>query len=200
MSLSSYIRVEAENLEGVQTALLLHGHRAQWALRRAINKTLKWAQSHGTRAIAQEQGVPLKVLRSRKRIAIHPATNNDLSGLAWFGLAPIKAGYLGVLRQTSSGAKAGSRFFAGAFVATMQTGASSAFRKLGESVPSGLNDPTHTGIFKREGKSRFPIKEQYVSISASQNALRRIAGQVPGRMRTVFRQEMNYAVNVQRAA
>lgn len=170
------IRVDAENLEGVQTALLTYPRQARAALRRAVNKTLGWTRTQGTRAITQEHGVPLRVMRGRRRIALHPATGDDLSGLAWFGLAPLKAVYLGTPRQTRAGVKVGGRFFERAFISTM---------------PSG-----HLGVFKRRGASRLPIVEQTVSIHSSKNALRRIAGQVPGRLRTVFRQELNYAVNV----
>ena len=174
------IRVEAENLPGVQTALLMYPRQARVALRRAINKTLGWTRTQGTRAIAQEHGLPLKVLRSRRRIVVSPARGDSLFGVAWFDLAPVKAVYFGTPRQMSTGAKVGGRTFDGAFVAHM---------------PSG-----HLGVFKREGSSRLPIKEQTVSIRSSENALRRIAGQVPGRMRTVFRQELNYLTNVRRAA
>lgn len=205
MSLRLFIRVEAENLEGVQTALLFHGHKAHVALRRAINKTGGWARSHGSRAIAQENGLPLSVLRGKRdasgkrqgaRVALYPASGEDLSALVWFGLAPIKASKLGTLRQTPLGAKVGSRLFEGAFVAGVHAGVGSAFRRLGENVPSGLGGRIHTGIFMRRGSSRLPIDEQYVYLSASTNALRRIAAQVPIRMRTVFRQELNYELNV----
>lgn len=174
------IRVDAENLEGVQTALLLYPRQARAALRRTVNKTLGWTRTQGSRAVAQEHALPLKVLRGRKRVAVHPATGDDVSGVAWFGLAPVKAAYFGTPRQTDTGATVGGRSFAGAFVARM---------------PSG-----HLGVFKRAGSSRLPIKEQTVSIRSSENALRRIAAQVPGRLRTVFRQELNYLTNVRRAA
>lgn len=174
------IRVDAENLEGVQTALLLYPRQARVALRRTVNKTLGWTRTQGSRAVAQEHALPLKVLRGRKRVAVQPATGDDVSGVAWFGLAPVKAAYFGTPRQTDTGATVGGRSFAGAFVARM---------------PSG-----HLGVFKRAGSSRLPIKEQTVSIRSSENALRRIAAQVPGRLRTVFRQELNYLTNVRRAA
>lgn len=111
-------------------------------------------------------------------------------------MAPIKASKLGTPRQTSLGAKVGSRVFEGAFVTGVHTGVASSYRRLGESVPAGLAGRMHIGIFKRVGRSRLPIKEEHVYLSASQNTLQRIAGQVPGRLRTVFRQELNYEVNV----
>lgn len=180
MSLRPYIRVDAENLEGVQTALLVYGHKGHKSLRRAINKTLGWVRSQGTHAMAAEHGLPLKVMRFRRRSALRPATASYMSGLVWFGLAPVKAVYFGTPRQTRTGTKVGGRFFEGAFVATMPIG--------------------HLGVFRRSGQSRLPIKEQTVSIRSSENALRRIAAQVPGRLRIVFRQELNYEFNVRKTA
>lgn len=199
MSLKSLIRVEVQNIEGVQTALLVHGHKAQVALRRTINKTVGWTRSRGARLIAQEHGVPLKVMIGKgrhRRVRTFPATGDNLSGLVWFGLAPLKASYLGTPRQTRLGVKVGNRFFEGAFVADVKTGVASAYRRLGESVPSGIKGSTHTGIFKRVGRSRLPIKEQYVYLGASQQGLQQLARQVPGHLRTVFKQELNYEVNV----
>ena len=175
------IRVDISGIDGVHGALDAYPRQARWALRSSINKTLGWVRTHGLRAISQEHDVPLKVLRSktirsRRRVALRPATSADLSGIAWFGLAPINASYLGTPRQTMAGAHVRGHNFPGAFVSTM---------------PSG-----HLGIFKRKSKSRLPLKEQTVSLATSASALRSIARQVPPRLSATLAQNFNYAVNV----
>jgi hypothetical protein len=161
------------------------------AARRAINKTLGWVNSKGLRAIAAEHGIPLKTLRGRRRVSMRRATGQSLSGRIWFGLAPIKAVYLGTPRQTKSGVRVGGLTFPGAFIATM---------------PSG-----HLGVFKRAdslsrrsvGRSagsqpNLPIVEQTVTLSAARESIRAIFAQVPERFRTVFMQELRFGLFIQK--
>jgi hypothetical protein len=143
---------------------------------RAINKTLTWAVSHGLRAIASANDVPLKALRGRRRGRKRNASRRNLTGQAWFGTLPVLASDVGKPRQTRLGARAGKHAFPGAFVATM---------------PSG-----HIGIFKRRSASRLPIVEQVVQLSAAESAIEGVARQTSTRLETVFAQEFNYEVNV----
>lgn len=170
------IEIDARDLEDVRKSLLQYPEATGRALPRAINKTLSWANSQGLRAIAQKHEVPLKTLRGRRRSKVIKASRSRLSGLAWFGTAPLRASYLGTPRQTRQGARAGTRFFPGAFVATM---------------PSG-----HVGIFKRQDRARLPIVEQVVRLDAADKALAPVEAGIAARLQTTFTQEMNYELNV----
>jgi hypothetical protein len=143
---------------------------------RAINKTLSWAISQGLRAIARESDVPLSVLRRRRRGKLHRAFRRELSGAAWFGVLPVRAGDVGKPRQSRLGARVGKHFFDKAFVATMSTG--------------------HTGVFLRQRASRLPIKEQGVYLTPAVRALEGVRDQLADRFQTTFAQEFNYEVNV----
>lgn len=166
------IVITTKDLEETQTQLNATNAELARASRRAINKTLSWVRTHGRRAIARESGVPMKALR--QRIFVTPATDHTQHGSVWFGIAPIKAIYIGTAYQTRSGVTVGRHSFPGAFLARM---------------PSG-----HRGVFKRVGRARLPIKEATVSLEASRAAMEGIAAEAPARMNTIFAHEIDFAV------
>lgn len=145
---------------------------ANKAAYRAINKTLKWLDTQGRRAVAKEFGLPVRAMTRAKRIKRVNATSRRLSGILWLGIAPVKAAYFGKPRQLKKGAKAGKKTFPGAFVATMRSG--------------------HIGIFRRKGKSRLPIREVRVPLQGAQGIVSSIARQADKRLLTIFQQELSY--------
>lgn len=176
------LEIDAREMAAIQTELTARPHQASVALVRAINKTLNWARSQGLRSIAAEHGIPLKTLRGNKserrrgRGIVRSAIRTNITGWVWFGTRPIKASYLGTLRQQPLGAMAGKHSFPGGFVATMPTG--------------------HIGIFRRSGRSRLPIQEEVVRLEATQQALASVMAGVADRLQKTFLQELNYEVNV----
>lgn len=170
------IELNPRDLASIEAELVARPSQAERALARAINKTLNWARTQGLRAIAAEHRVPLAVLRRRRRTAVLKATRRALSGTLWFGTAPIRAAYLGTPRQTRAGARVAGRLFEGAFVTRL---------------PSG-----HVGVFRRVAKSRLPIIEQTVALSAARRALEPVETQIVERLQTVFAQELNYETTV----
>jgi len=170
--MSLALEIDPREFAAVEAALTARPEQARRALGRAINKTLSWALSQGLRAIARDSDVPLKVLRRRRRGSLHRATVRELSGVAWFGIRPIAAGYLGTPRQTRAGARVGSHFFDKAFVATMPTG--------------------HVGIFRRQRRSRLPIKEEVVYLTPARHAIDGVKAQLADRLSMTFTQEMNF--------
>ena len=179
------LELDQREFDSIQSALEQRPAQASRALVRAINKTLTWAGSQGLRAMAQENNIPLKVLRGgrakgrRGRSRIFQAKQTYVSGLLWLGTGPIKAGYLPPLRQQPLGAMAGKHFFKGSFVTKMPTG--------------------HIGIFSRKGASRLPLREEYVRLSAAEKALDGVQRGLATRLETTFAQEFNYEVNVRGA-
>jgi hypothetical protein len=166
------IEVDPRKQAAIQAALNAEPIMAVRALVRTVNKVLNSVRSQGLRAIARAHDMPLASLRRRRRAAVVKASRTDLSGLAWFGTVPVKAGYLGKPRQSRLGARVGQHRFDGAFVATL---------------PSG-----HIGIFRRRGQSRLPIVEQTVQLSAARTALAPIEAGLGDQVEKVFQQEMNY--------
>lgn len=172
--MSIALEIDPREFASVEAALKSRPAQATRALVRAINKTLTWAVSQGLRAIARQHEVPLKALRGRRRGSVRRASRVSLTGTAWFGTRPIRASALGTPRQTRLGARAGSHFFAKAFVATM---------------PSG-----HLGIFKRRDRSRLPIVEQTVHLSAAKTALDPVQAGLADRLQKTFLQELNFEI------
>jgi len=170
--MSVSITVDPKQQAAIAAALNAQPAMAQRALVRTINKVLNSVRSQGLRAIARTHDIPYSALRKRRRAAVVRASRQDLTGRAWFGTVPVKASYLGKPRQSRLGAKVGRHKFDGAFVATTPTG--------------------HVGIFKRAGRSRLPIEEQVVKLSAARAALSPVEAGVADQVEKVFQQEMNF--------
>lgn len=169
------IRVELEGLEDLSRKLRATPDQANRAAKRAISKTVRWAEGQGARAIAREHKLAVRGFRERRIFRSLPQ-GKVLQGSVWFGLNPIKAAYIGRLRQTRKGAYAGQHFFDRAFVATMDSG--------------------HRGIYMRRGKKRIPLIEQQVRLSLAEDIVQDIADRTPQRLSDVLRQELNYELNV----
>lgn len=166
------ISIDPRQIEAAIEGYDAYAHQAWTAMRRAVNKTGRWVASQGAREISKAHDVPLKALRSRRRVATRLARGAMDSAHVFFGTLPIAASYLGKPKQTATGAIVGKYQFDGAFVAKM---------------PSG-----HVGIFKRKGHARLPIEEQRVLLSGAPAAIQRIAALGPERLRTTFLQELRY--------
>lgn len=180
----SFISVNIPEAEYRETLTWLAAKPAQVerAERRAVNKTLKWAGGFVARTLSHINRIPLKTLTrgggtsQGVRVRFNLAKGFENSGSAWIGSNPVKASYVGKLRQLKKGARAGRHFFERAFVASMSTG--------------------HVGIFKRRGQSRLGIVEQVVPITAAEQATAAAQRFIPGRLTRILSQEINFEVNV----
>lgn len=110
------------------------------ATRSAIRTTTTWAEKELEKRMAESSGIPIKVF---KVFRVHSKASIE-TGRVWFGFKQLKPRYVGNLQQEETGASAGTYFFQGGFVATMRNGKES--------------------IFKRKGRARFPIQEQFVKL------------------------------------
>lgn len=168
------INIDADELWRVRKTLNATNAQIDRACVRALNKTLTWVKSQGGRGLARAHDVPLKTLRGRLRLG--KASAGNPRGSAWFGTRPIKAVDAGAPLQSIGGARVRGHFFLGSFSARM---------------PSG-----HLGIFKRRGVARLPIDEQMIYLRQAQAVLDGIAQRAPERLRTIYAQELHYALNV----
>ena len=180
-----YLSVSVEGLDETIDSFDALDAQIDRASNRAKNKVAKWAARQVARAIAADDQVPLRSLyknqgrthRHKKRVQFLLA-DRGRSGYAavWVGYNPIKAAYIGKLRQQRRGARAGKHFYEGGFLATMRSG--------------------HQSVFKRHGKARLPIDEQYAPLASAERNVNEVARRIPLRLSDVLEQELNYEVNV----
>lgn len=178
------VNLDEQALDGVIAQYLALPQQIERASTRAIRKTTSWLASQVSREMAREHNVPLKSILSKgqaySRVRNFTKTAGDeTQGVVWVGTNPIKAAYLGALRQQKTGARAGKQFFERAFVATMKSG--------------------HRSVWLRDGKARFPISEQEHELSEATAVVERLSAQVPTRLTTLLNQELNYEINVRGA-
>ena len=146
------------------------------AYSRALNKTARWLRTRLASDTAKELDIKVGLIRSGLRVV--PAKRNRLEVV--IGLDPksgvVKAAKLGRATQNKRGVKAGKRQFDHAFLATMPNG--------------------HTGVFRRRGKTRFPIQEvQIVFTGRLKDAMDDMMdGQALAHFDVFFERELRYLV------
>jgi hypothetical protein len=126
------------------------------ALRSALGKTMRWANTRARRAVAGGAKIAQGVLSRDRRFFLRLPRTGDPRGSIWIGLAPVSASHLKP-RQTSSGVSAGAHRFPGAFLASGRKG------RGGGAGGARL-------VWKRRGKERLPIDKQAVSIADAATA------------------------------
>lgn len=127
------------------------GRKIEQAGKLAISTATRQTGSEARRALRDKTGLQQKYLKNR----VYTDTQTKGRGKIWVGLNRYKAAWWKPLTPRDMnpeqqadlpGSYAQDFFFKGAFVARMDSG--------------------HLGIFKRTGKKRKPIKEQYISSRA----------------------------------
>lgn len=179
----SFLTITSSALAQVPNFLNATERQLERATLRAVRKVARSSATQASREIAAAHDLPVSLLRRRgqrwTRVHIKQERADGDAGpsaLVWIGTNPIKAGYLGALRQRKDGARVRRHFFAGAFVSRMQNG--------------------HRGIFIRREKTRLPIDEQTVTLDRAAGIVRKLQGAIPSRLSSVFKQELNYELNV----
>lgn len=164
------------------------------ASRRAVRKTGRWAQTHGLRAVAKASGVKVGRLRKAGNKPGRSWSRTERTGkgeslAVWIGLNPIDAESFGKPRQTREGIRVRSRAQAGGFLAPLRGGplamirqASAKYRGEGRSKGRPLTSSPNLPI----QRVRFDIGNQ------ARPALEGVQRQIPGRLREVMRQELNF--------
>ncbi|PPD22869.1 MAG: hypothetical protein CTY22_05200 [Methylomonas sp.] len=142
------ISLDDQALQSLITALPGQIARAR---RSAIGTTVTYARQRLQAQMIARTGLPARVFR---RVRIKTRRRPE-SGTVWLGYNPVKAAYVGRVKQDPQGAFAGDYFFPDSFVVRMQSG--------------------HVGIFKRGGQSRLGLVEQTVDLSAGPAVARSVA-------------------------
>ena len=167
------------------------------AQRRAINKTLRWLQTHISRAVGQQERIAIAAVRRRMRVF---PLNGSGQGKLWFGIKPIEASRTGRPRQSRSGVSVGKRRYEGAFFKKVYGGkpdfwirtASKHFRAndYPDSEVSGGGGPSSGWV--GENGSRFPLAKAKVSLEEVRPHFDAWTRKAEARMREVLAQEVNY--------
>ena len=169
------IRVSVDGLDTVAATFGALPDQAERASKRAIRKATRSLASRIGRGLAKTHGIPLKAVKSRRRVIVSRTT----PGLVWVGYNPIAAIYLGNARQLKTGVRIGSRRYDGAFLATMKSG--------------------HFGVFRRRGKSRLPIEEVKEPLTQTLAVIQTEKVSLEERLLPqIYLQELNYEINVRR--
>lgn len=151
----------------------LSGIELRRAHARVINTIARKSRVKTLSEVSKELGIKNKDLRytsqakndqgkRSERMKISRATANN-------GAATLSANAKGIpliklkTRQTKAGVKAGSRrIIKGAFIATPNANPKVKNKSRGN-LPAGFAGKAQ--VFKRKGKSAYPLKQQYVSVS-----------------------------------
>ena len=168
------------------------------AERRAMRALSKWVERQVLRAASQELGVTQKALKAAARIK-SKATDQIVK--VWIGTNPVKAHFLGTVRWTPllgpgsrpgrkpsrmAGARAGKRQFPGSW-------------SWGEGSKTGKTIMRRTGQFVQTGARR---RERIAAVTvpvhdAMARRLDNMAPEIAERFDTLYRQQLNYALNVE---
>lgn len=163
-----------KDLSGWEHQLGQAQNKVMLAFTRALNKTAGWLRTRLASDTAKELDIKVGLIRNGLKVI--PAKRNRLEIVV--GLDPksgvVKAAKLGRTTQNKRGVKAGKRQFDHAFLATMPNG--------------------HTGVFRRRGKTRFPIQEvQIVFTGRLRDAMDDMMdGAVMAQFDVFFERELRY--------
>lgn len=157
------------------------------AKKRALRKLATWVQRAVLREAATAAGTTQKVIKALNRYSVRPTQTGIV---IWVGTNPIKAHHLGKVTWTPrmSGARVGRRAFPGGW-------------SWDKGKTQGLV-MRRTGSFGRNGNPRLErIDVVRVPIDDPvRTRLEQMEPDIAARLMTLFRQELNYALRIERAA
>lgn len=128
------VRLDAQ---GLDDALIRLGQKASLAKMRALNRTIKTAETYARRALAQDTGLPSSVAGKALAVTKATVTRPDEAILEATGARLTL--YVYTRQRKVKGVPTGRGRKPGAFIAR---------------VKAGHRGDVHYGIFKRKGKSR----------------------------------------------
>lgn len=173
------------------------------ASERAMKKTIRWLSGRVARELAQQLGIPQKYLK--RRLLVRTAgKGSDQVHILWLGAMPLAAEQAGKARQTRKGVTVGKRKFDGAFYRAVYNADENVYirtaRNQGYTTLSpGQRKPANRKLAP-EYAGRFPIQRLGVEIEAiAAEIFRRLDRRAMDRFNTLIEQELNYAVNHEKA-
>lgn len=149
------------------------------AVRRAIYKTALWVRTHLASEL-KEEDLPRKLIVSRVQLYRQnwrkgPGAGGEGRAVkVWFGIDPVKADLIATPIKVDRGYRVQKWEFPGGFVPT-------------------LNERFKGKLYQRTTSRRLPFQRARVEVNEqATRAFNAIIDQVPGRLKTVALQELNY--------
>lgn len=139
------IQIDAAGLDRIALDLAATEKEVSRALNSTLSKIGRWLRGRAVSGLSKELGIKREILRQR-RLKMRPIIKSAKGGhiSIFFGLDPISYVYLGTPVKTARGVQIGKHYIEGGFVAKAPNG------KL--------------MVFKREGRTRLPIKKQSLDV------------------------------------
>ncbi|MBJ9975279.1 hypothetical protein IAE35_05295 [Pseudomonas sp. S75] len=191
------LHVDPGEIEAFKDFAALVPKAAAAAQRRALNKTLRWLQTHIARAVGREQRIAIAAVRQRLRA--YPINSNG-QGKLWFGINAIEASRAGRARQTQSGVSVAGRRYAGAFLKKVYGNkpdiwirtASKHFKASDypDTEASGRGGVSSGWI--AENDSRFPLAKAKISLEGVRPHFEAWTSRAHERLLEVLEQELNF--------
>lgn len=133
------LKISITNLDGTLAQFEAAPRILARAANAAVTTVAKRAEREVEKEISRETDIPRRLWAVHRVKYRRKLRQGD--ALVWIGYNPVKAGYLGQLKQADWGASARSYLFPGSFMARMTSG--------------------HVGIFKREGPKRLMSRGRF---------------------------------------
>ena len=191
------LQIDPSQIEAFKNFAALVPKAAAAAQRRALNKTLRWLQTHIARAVGREQRIAIAAVRQRLRA--YPINSNG-QGKLWFGINAIEASRAGRARQTQSGVSVAGRRYAGAFLKKVYGNkpdiwirtASKHFKASDypDTEASGRGGVSSGWI--AENDSRFPLAKAKISLEGVRPHFEAWTSRAHERLLEVLEQELNF--------
>jgi len=162
------LKISVTHLDGTVAQLNAAPDLLNRATRSAVKPVARKAKREIERQMSGETDMPKKVwsafrVKTAKRMPLGTA-------LVWLGYNPVKAGYVGQLKQEEWGARARSYLFPGSFIVRLRSGHMSIFRREG-----AMRAMTHGNHI---GKVKQPIVEERVASPEAPVIAERVKGMV----------------------
>ncbi|AXO88999.1 hypothetical protein DZC75_13680 [Pseudomonas parafulva] len=191
------LQVDPGEIEAFKDFASLVPKAAAAAQRRALNKTLRWLQTHIARAVGREQRIAIAAVRQRLRA--YPINSNG-QGKLWFGINAIEASRAGRARQTQSGVSVAGRRYAGAFFKKVYGNkpdiwirtASKHFKASDYPDTEASGGGGVSSGWIAENDSRFPLAKAKISLEGVRPHFEAWTGRAHERLLEVLEQELNF--------
>ncbi|PMN73159.1 hypothetical protein [Enterovibrio norvegicus] len=173
------------------------------ASERAMKKTIRWLSGRVAKELGQQLGVPQKVLK--KRLLVRTAgKGSDQVHILWLGARPLAAENAGKARQSRKGVTVGKRQFEGAFYRAVYNADPNVWirarRNQGYTTLTQKPRKPSGQKLAPEYAGRFPVQRLGVEIeTVAAEIFRRLNRRAIDRFNTLIEQELNFAVNHEKA-
>lgn len=190
------IRMKVPGTDFMRRAVQEAERASERAQKRTIRKTAQWAGRKSARELARANRVPLRAIHRRRpgKAGRLRWTIRDEGANVWLGTQPVKASYLGTLKQQRNGARAGRHTFPGSFIATMRSGHAGIFRRAraGEVTSNQKSSRGWTKGRPRTSSRNLPIIAQTVPLENADEVRAGVYEGLPARYREFMRQETRF--------